>query len=273
MNHIADNVFFKLPSGQDVCVIHVPKSGGTSVRCGLFDQKPTWWHPTWAQVARLAPERAASAIVLAIVRGPRERILSMIRSDESFRWCGVTPSAIFAGIARRAEFNGFVDRYSLLTCEYLAGRKPDLVIRQEYMQEDVDRVCAVLGLPKCEVPKINVSVGKLEWSDLEADLQAKINEFIAPDVAGWPALCAIAKLKHHRRPSNEVIVWPAPSPTPSPTPSPASAAKNGSYLQHMDDCSVGRYAGDDQHEDNEKYADRPQGAHGAAMQPGILIMQ
>ncbi|MGH8446591.1 MAG: sulfotransferase family 2 domain-containing protein [Solimonas sp.] len=151
--------------------VHVPKCGGTSVLQAVFgdDQRS---HYTVAGYQKIfAPREYGSYFKFAAVRNPWARLVSAwhyLHTDACRRTDGewvarhLTPHRSFDDFVRRGLRQPEIARHMHFRPQHeylcLPGQRQPLVdqlIRQECLQQSVDRVRERLGLPAVPVPRLN----------------------------------------------------------------------------------------------------------------------
>lgn len=160
-------------------VIHVQKTGGTSVRRALTDALPDLRelapkHGGWTTALKSHPE-LAGCFTMGVVRNPWERLVSwwsMIRQAHTTPQKPKHPEFLrtqpfWQHVHQHEDFNDFVSwiptsQFPRLRQPQLAylthnGREVDFIGRTETLTEDMTRLLAVIGAGHVEIPRGNAS--------------------------------------------------------------------------------------------------------------------
>ena len=125
--------------------IHVPKTGGTSLRTAL-GMYPGPYHITAQKLWTGYPD-SVNKFSFAIVRNPWDRLVSYIHSMHDNRW--QRPD--------RFEQLGFIPQVNYIMDE---TGKPlvDFIGRYENLEEDFHTICVRIGIPTPPLPHLNSSI-------------------------------------------------------------------------------------------------------------------
>jgi hypothetical protein len=181
--------------------VHVPKTGGTSVRAGLYGTDTT--HVPLSRFLAFDPDRHARYFKFAFVRNPWNRVHSAWRylsakvGNVSFpdgRWATEHLSgldtferfvrALDDGRRRRTilRWVHFRPQVDWLRIPGRPGHGCDFIGRFESIDEDFRHVCARLGVER-RLPFLRASKGGPERSPYTAALADRVGELYAADVA------------------------------------------------------------------------------------------
>jgi hypothetical protein len=145
------NFFIKNPE----CVfIHIPKTGGTSIRKGPFEASDRHFE---------MPDKFAKFYKFAFVRNPFDRIVSawyMFNEGERYSFAEFVKIAIDDSIDHRVGISG-ITMENKIRHHTIAQLHPanclehaNFLGRYENLQEDFDKLCDILETPRVDLPRI-----------------------------------------------------------------------------------------------------------------------
>jgi hypothetical protein len=149
--------------------IHVPKTGGTSIRTAL-DMRSTPYHITAQKVRDDHPE-AASRFSFAFVRNPWDRLVSYVHGIRD-TW----------EIPIRFEEIGCLPQVHYIMDD---DGKPlvDFIGRYENLVEDFHTICVRIGIPTPPLPHLNRSVHRQYRRYYDDSAKRLVAENYAADIA------------------------------------------------------------------------------------------
>lgn len=163
----------------DCVLIHVPKTGGTSIRKGLWGAQ--YEGPCFGMI----PDNWRSLFKFAFVRHPLQRFVSAFkmftegaRGDPQWRlpedaraltvedFMDIVEDESVIYDERRRRFEEKIRHHAIpqthpFNCLHLA----DHVARHEHYEEEVRAICRKVGFPLGTVPRMHVTT-PLDWSEL-----------------------------------------------------------------------------------------------------------
>lgn len=158
----------------DAILIHIPKTGGRSIRNGVWERR--YDGPVCGEIP--LEWRPRERFKFAFVRHPLERLVSafaMFTTGTDFvaprmnvkfvPWCEM----VLIGWDDIRQLNGVVHHCAPQTHAFNCLNMADFVGRYESIGVDWKRIRERLGIAN-DLPQINVSNERLEWRELMASL-------------------------------------------------------------------------------------------------------
>ena len=170
--------------GPEVTLIflHIPKTGGTSVRAALKREKmDTRYDLFLSPDTHEIPSRSELDYVFTFVRDPYARAVSLYN--------GYTPTPHkpdFLGFLKRVAKGVWGDQFRANPQTYWTkGTNADFIGKTEALQEDLDKVLANFDLPGVEIDQLNSAKERgtigMTVKDLTSEHRALIEDIYASD--------------------------------------------------------------------------------------------
>lgn len=194
--------------GRGVLLIHVPKNAGTSISVSLYGRPIT--HDTIRYYGRVAPDFAASAVSVAVMRCPVDRFVSAYRFAQS----GGTPHRQLSE-PFRATYMAFgsiddaldhiearddpfaVDHIFRAQSWYVTDAAGRVAVRHLVRIDDLARLRRVLPDSSiAPMPRLNAS--RSATIAVSAAQRARIRHLYRDDVALWEGLRGGAEARSRR---------------------------------------------------------------------------
>ena len=147
--------------------IHVPKTGGTSIRNAL-GLGATPFHMTAQKLRDHHPE-AASRFSFTFVRNPWDRLVSYVHSVRGNTWEMPT------------QFDDYVPQVNYIMDE-TGNALVDFIGRYENLEEDFHTICVRIGIPTPPLPHLNPSMHRNYRAYYDEDAKRLVAEHYAADI-------------------------------------------------------------------------------------------
>jgi hypothetical protein len=207
-------------------LIHVPKTGGSTIREGLWGSR--WRGPVFGAI----PESWRELFKFAFVRHPLDRLVSAWADFSQLRGYGGGLEEFVAIVtderigfdARRRSVPEDIRHHTLPQSHPFNGLQfADRIGRYEHYQRDLAAILEVVGLRPRSVPRLR-QTRRGPWSEhLRGRTLRRALEFLEPDFEflGYP-------LPARRRAVAPPVAWPGVQRPPGPSPLRDSSGRPGS---------------------------------------------
>jgi chondroitin 4-sulfotransferase 11 len=149
--------------------IHVPKTGGTSLRTAL-GMGPAPYHITAQKLRQSFPD-SATKFSFAFVRNPWDRLVSYVHSMKN-QWERPDRSQQLGGFRPQVHYIMDDDGKPLV----------DFIGRYENLAEDFHTICVRIGIPTPPLPHLNRSVHRQYRRYYDDDSKRFVAENYAADI-------------------------------------------------------------------------------------------
>jgi len=173
--------------------LHIPKTGGTSVRAALKrEQVNTNYDLFLSPASHQLPSRGELDYVFTFVRDPYARAVSLYN--------GYTPTPFkpdFLGFLKRVAKGVWGDQFRAQPQTYWTqGTNADFIGKTETLQEDLDKVLSNFDIPSVEIDRLNSAKERgtigITIRDLTSEHRSLIEDIYASDfdAFGYPRYVA-----------------------------------------------------------------------------------